>query len=336
MNLIVASILLILLATTAGVDSDELVFDHALHVDLECLDCHGGVSSSTAAEDHNIPDMEVCETCHDTDSEDNCGQCHRNPDDPQAVQSPGRKLLFSHQGHFGRQTNCQTCHAEAKHGEQTTFEPDMPNMPRCFACHNDIEVSARCDMCHGSQITIVDIHPENWRSQHAQPALDDPDWCQQCHASQNTCLDCHRGDNLRGQIHELNYEFTHGLDAKSHRLDCASCHNHETFCNDCHEQRNLIPVLHSNLSWLSDHGRAARRDVENCIACHESDDPSCARAGCHLDSDGLRGTNPRFHAPSSSQLSNKGDWHDDDGSVCYTCHTNSRQTGEGFCGYCHR
>jgi len=34
----------------------------------------------------------------------------------------------------------------------------------------------------------------------------------------------------------------------------------------------------------------------------------------------------------------KGDWHNDQSSVCYNCHTSflpQSQPGLGFCGYCH-
>jgi len=317
------------------VPSSDIIFAHANHVDLECTDCHTEIEQSTEASDRNFPTMDVCESCHDIESEDNCGTCHRNPDEPEATPHPDRPIAFNHQDHLARGTQCVACHDGIAESEESSSK-FMPSMSDCFACHDGATAPDDCALCHTNRLTLADIHPAGWRHQHGDVATLDRSWCNQCHEKKNTCLDCHRGDNLTGTIHDLNYRYNHGLDAKSKRLDCSRCHEERTFCNACHERENLMPLLHSSVSWLTDHGRAARRDVENCAACHDTGDPTCARAGCHLDADGLRGTDPRFHATGLALFDSHGPWHDDDGAVCFVCHTNTRTPGQGFCGYCHR
>ena len=59
---------------------------------------------------------------------------------------------------------------------------------------------------------------------------------------------------------------------------------------------------------------------------------------CHMDNDGIKGTNPKTHM-SGFMNNEEGDWHGDFGAVCYNCHTDagalSQIKGQGFCGYCH-
>ena len=312
----------------------DIIFSHALHTDLDCSDCHTDIETSALVEDRNLPTMDVCEGCHDIEDEENCGQCHRNPDEPGTSPHPDRTILFSHQSHLGRETDCAVCHGSIATSEGPQPK-HMPDMAGCFSCHDGDKAGDACGSCHGDHITLADIHPAEWRHQHGDRAPFQTDWCLQCHQGASSCVDCHRGDNLTGGIHDLNYRFSHGLDAKSKRTDCSRCHDGQTFCNSCHERENLFPLLHSTIAWLTDHGRAARRDVENCASCHDSDDPTCARSGCHQDLDGIRGTDPRFHAPGNTLFSHKGPWHSDDGYYCYQCHNNPHQSGLDFCGYCH-
>jgi len=314
-------------------DSD-IIFAHEYHSDLDCVDCHADIEQSTTARDRNLPSMDVCADCHDVDSDDECGTCHRQPDDPLASPHPERTIVFGHQTHLGRKTECAACHGTVATSTETMPE-HMPAMRQCFTCHDGVKIDDDCALCHADHITLADIHPLDWVNRHGGEAAMNRDWCAQCHLHEDTCLQCHRGDNLTGEIHDLNYLYTHGLDAKSKRIECIRCHDNQTFCVACHQLENRIPWLHSTIGWLTNHGAAARRDVENCAACHDTADPTCARVGCHADFDGVLGTDPRFHASSMSLFETNGPWHDDDGYYCYDCHRNTHSAGFGFCGYCH-
>ena len=311
----------------------DIIFAHVNHEDMECTDCHAGIEKSGNVEDRNFPEMDVCADCHDVEEDEGCGTCHRNTDDPGGAPHPERTLLFNHASHVERGALCRDCHGDVASSEQSS-PSHMPDMKRCFECHDGSRAGKACELCHADHVTLSDIHPAEWRRHHGSLAAGEQNWCGQCHEGQGSCVDCHRGDNLDGKIHDLNYIYTHGLDAKSKRVECARCHDNKTFCNGCHQAENRIPLMHLTMAWLTNHGRAARRDVESCAACHGGDDPTCARSGCHRDDDGVRGTNPRFHAAGMTLFDTKGPWHDDD-YYCYRCHANTRQAGMGFCGYCH-
>lgn len=317
------------------VPDGDIVFSHALHAEFECISCHPAILTSTMAEEKNLPTMDECGLCHDVESDETCKLCHRNPLEPEALINPDRPIVFNHQLHAAQQTACGLCHGDVTAGETLTTEANMPAMSVCFSCHDGTRVDNACELCHGDRITLDNIHPAGWRHRHGEQAENNTGRCETCHRREQQCLECHQGDNITGKVHNLNYRYNHGLDAGSKEIDCSGCHEREAFCNDCHQANNRIPLRHSTLGWLSEHGEAARDDVENCASCHESADPTCARPGCHNDFDGMRGTNPMFHAADPGSFDSHGPWHGDDGYFCYQCHISTGTPGAGFCGYCH-
>ena len=87
------------------------------------------------------------------------------------------------------------------------------------------------------------------------------------------------------------------------------------------------------------HASLAKRDIESCVSCHDAqgNDPTCIT--CHVDPDGIRGTDARTH-PAGYMKGERGPWHSNSGATCFNCHTdlNARPNGtkgRGFCGYCH-
>jgi hypothetical protein len=315
----------------------DINFSHKLHADeneIECESCHAEVAISDMASDDNLPSMDDCGNCHDIEDMDQCGLCHRNTDEPGGYLEVEREIIFSHKRHLAKDDRCFGCHAGIEF-KKVPVPEYLPPMYVCFECHDSKQERADCGMCHAAGMSLLDIHPIEWKHQHGERAAHEGDWCGQCHNYSDFCLACHRGDNILGEIHDLNYEFTHGLDAKDKEANCGQCHDNEDFCVACHEGQQRMPQNHSTLAWSSDHGRYARTDVENCASCHESDDPTCARAGCHSDFDGIRGTDARIHDPNAAQFDYGGPWHSDDGYYCFQCHVSTRETGEGFCQYCH-
>ena len=122
----------------------------------------------------------------------------------------------------------------------------------------------------------------------------------------------------------------------------ASCHQGE---NADYSLGGVEPTSHLKPNFVTIgvgsgggiHATLARRDIETCAACHDVQgaDPTCIT--CHLDSDGIKGTNPKTH-PAGFMHDTYGDWHTSNASVCFTCHTSSSPSsppGVGFCGYCH-
>jgi hypothetical protein len=320
-------------------ETSDIMFSHELHVEegeMACITCHENAEKSISSIDWNLPSMDICSECHDeVEDDEECGVCHRNAEDPGEFLYPEREVEFNHQVHLGQGVQCTECHGVFDESNALK-DVHLPAMSLCLDCHEGTKADDKCELCHGSRITLADIHPGDWLHLHRDRIITEPEGCQVCHRNESSCLECHRGDNLTGKIHSLNYQFTHGLDAKGKEKDCQRCHSLTGFCNDCHQRELLMPLQHSSLSWLTQHGRVATRDIENCASCHDERDPTCARSGCHSDFDGIRGTDRRLHIGGIKDLNFEGEWHEDNGSFCYQCHVDTKVLGQGFCGYCHR
>lgn len=297
----------------------ELMFNHKFHVNdqkMECSACHKGLEEvDYSFESTSVnPPMNVCASCHNnkTVATNNCEVCHSNTSN--LIPANHREVGFSKSHKF---------HAES--------------------------MKADCEMCH------------------------DNDFCESCHASttmiteKNVARDFYTPysphkfvNNIKQQqitrVHDLSYRFTHGIDLKGKTAECQTCHQTETFCAECHNSKSsdfsmdgVVPSSHKTNGFVTvgvgtgggQHAILARRDLERCASCHDVQgaDPNCIL--CHVDNDGIRGTNPKTHISSFMRSSSGGDWHSDVNSVCYQCHTDANARpggvkGIGFCGYCHK
>jgi hypothetical protein len=292
----------------------ELIFNHKQHAGegLECAVCHNDftvVDYSEEAE-QKYPPMEVCATCHSP-----------------VAQGP---------------SFCESCHISTanlipQNHIATNFSREHKFLARSF--------DANCAMCH------------------------DNSTCEECHISTNVITELNTPDDfyqpyvpsqgidgtkqqIIERVHELDYRFIHGIDANLKMNECQTCHEVQSFCANCHQSEiadfalgGITPLSHLDPGFKTigvgsgggQHAILARRDIESCTACHDVQgaDPSCIT--CHLDSDGIHGTDPKTHA-SGFMNDRSGDWHNDMGSICYNCHTSaspSSMPGDGFCNYCH-
>jgi len=340
MNMMIISVLLALRGIL-GPTENGLKFDHKAHVterEMDCAGCHS-VTGSEVSSDRNIPGHDNCADCHSMDKDpEDCAYCHVNAADPTGIILAENDLIFSHKKHLSGDSEneqCLTCHSGMDKLSSGSF-PSHPVMQDCFSCHNGSGASADCAACHSraDQMTAL-VHEPDWKHEHRFSTDLAGQDCMPCHEPQSFCASCHAGDNLVETVHELNYRFTHGIDAKNDELQCQTCHEMETFCATCHTGAGPAPLNHTFFDWAHppyEHADAARQDVESCASCHSAESPVCAN--CHFDSDGIIGTNPPIH-PASMDYLGEGAWHDEPGFQCFTCHVDTRQSGTGFCGYCH-
>ncbi|RPI18477.1 MAG: cytochrome C [Ignavibacteriae bacterium] len=305
----------------------ELAFSHKFHVvtqKQECTACHVGVDNVKFAKESPtaFPPMEVCSTCHTEQNQpavnlsqqagNNCESCHTNLTN-----------LFpkSH-----RQSNFLNEH-------KVVFDPSS-NKNNCMMCHSD----NFCQVCHSPVNVTGNNTSENFYAPYYSK-------------EGATRIDRHDLQKLT-TAHDLNYRFTHGLDANHKRFECKTCHDPVTFCNTCHSDNgqtlsSIAPDSHKQPMFTTFgvgtggglHATIARKDIESCQSCHDTQggDPICIT--CHIDNDGVKGTNPRTHE-SGFENDNKGIWHETQGAICYTCHSDANArpngiSGVGFCGYCH-
>lgn len=294
-------------------ETDEIIFSHKFHVsenETECIVCHKGLNKVDYAFESgtSIPNMATCTSCHNDKSVATieCGVCHTKTDE---LLPESHKLASFENNH--------------------AFSASNGNSD-CAVCHNN----NFCEACHSATVMITEA---------------------------NTAKDFYTPyspfkykENAKVQqitlVHELNYRYSHGIDAKGKEAKCQTCHSLETFCSECHNAEGtgdyamggFVPYSHTQPNFTTigvgtgggEHATLAKRDIESCTACHDINggDPNCIL--CHNDPDGIKGTNPKTH-DLGFMKDVQGDWHDDPGSVCFTCHNNTNTAGIGFCGYCH-
>ncbi|MFZ4619407.1 MAG: cytochrome c3 family protein [Bacteroidota bacterium] len=291
----------------------EINFDHQKHVvdqKVECVTCHAGMDKTDYAEAANLPSMTTCNTCHNNVKATNqCEACHTNL----ASLKPATHMV----------SNFKREHARVMGGR--TFEA------KCQSCHTE----ASCMECHdGTNLTKLSSFEKTGMMSPRKFGVDKP-------------------AALAGQnVHDMNYKFTHGIDAKGRSADCQTCHRQESFCADCHKEGSValggvVPTSHEQPGFTmigvgsggGMHASLAKRDIQRCAVCHDAEggDPTCVT--CHVDVDGIKGTNPKTHA--TGYMKNvEGDWHNDAASTCYVCHNDANarpngKSGQQFCGYCH-
>jgi Cytochrome c7 and related cytochrome c len=292
----------------------KLIFNHKDHLDrdLDCTTCHQdftAIDYSIEAE-QKVPPMELCADCHSPveAAPSFCESCHIST----ANLIPQNHITdnFTKEHKFLAQSidaNCMTCHD-----------------------------NSTCASCHISTSTITE---GNTADDFYQPYM----------PSQG--IDGTKQQVIE-RVHEFNYRYIHGIDANSKVSECQTCHQVESFCASCHQSENadfslggVAPLSHLNSDFKTfgvgtgggEHAILARRDIESCTSCHDvqGSDPTCIT--CHLDSDGIKGTNPKTHA-TNFMRNVSGDWHQDTGSICYNCHTSATPQSpktSGFCNYCH-
>ncbi len=348
---------------------------HIEDAEMECVTCHSNIEESTKANDDNFPEKDICAECHDVEDDENCNMCHVDLDIAEELANPARKILFNHKAHLAlNEGDCAECHAgieKVAMGDGTK----IPSQEKCNSCHNGLSASKACLICHSSETKFrPDNHNPFWSKEHMVEIRSGETDCAHCHTN-NYCQQCHESTDLISTkilpknfyaplsptansekplvlqaVHELNYRFIHQLDAFGKSSDCSICHETSTYCSECHDASDINsqnrPNWHDGPDWGAlaaavgsgggRHAELARRDMERCAACHDVQgaDPVCLM--CHIDYDGVKNTDPKTHGPDfSDRFGDSSEFHNDDGAICFFCHTNTHQKGFGFCGYCH-
>jgi len=293
----------------------ELKFNHSLHVvnqKVQCVACHKGITEVdyTFQAEQPYPEMKDCWSCHGAENiaANACEACHTSTADllPQTHKS----VNFIHTHKFAAR--------------------DLD--ANCIMCHDNHS----CEECHTGTTMITE---DNTSKDFFKPYVP------------NNSVDGPKQQQIT-RVHQLDYRFIHGIDAKQKSNECQTCHSFESFCTQCHQAENhdfelsgVAPASHLKPDFTTigvgtgggEHATLARRDIESCVACHDVQgaDPTCLT--CHVDNDGIKGTNPKTH-PGGFMKDTHGDWHSDPGSVCFNCHVGASpqsSPGIGFCGYCH-
>lgn len=348
---------------------------HIKNVEMTCSDCHLNIEQSMKAEDNNLPGKDVCSDCHDVEDKDNCSLCHVNMKNLVSLANPVRSFYFNHKLHvLDKEIGCERCHAGIEDIDMGDGKK-IPPRESCNTCHNGLSATKECLTCHSMDTKFrPDSHLPTWSREHMVQIRAGSSDCAHCH-SNNYCQECHESTDLIStkmlpenfyapyspkaggaqtlvlkNVHELNYRYVHQLDASGKERECRVCHETSSYCVECHTSSGLNteirPAWHGGPDWGAlatgvgtgggRHAALARRDIERCAACHDVQgaDPTCLL--CHTDFDGVKHTDPATHESGfANRFGEDSEFHNDDGAICFTCHTNTHQAGQGFCGYCH-
>jgi hypothetical protein len=272
---------LLVFSALAGKEKSDLIFSHKLHVienELDCNTCHEAALNSVLGKDNLMPSKESCGDCHDIESPDDCGICHSEPENAKIIPRVGTVYPFySHKKHLNVGLECKDCHQGIE--KKDVVEPYLlPIIESCQTCHTEKKVKPQS---HSSE--YMHSHGDDAKSKTIK--IDASQTCSACHAPV-FCQYCHEGDNLDRVTHPLNYAFIHSMDAAGKERECSACHIERSFCAECHRQYFIIPHNHV-AGWATPyvggtHVDEARIDLENCLACHESNaEQTCQKSGCH-------------------------------------------------------
>jgi len=233
----------------------DLLFPHASHVGeqkVACETCHAGLDKDETGELRHLPGMATCNTCHnDVKAPNNCERCHTN--------FAALRPESHNRNDFVREHKFQARLDDAKCARCHTQES-------CIDCHN------------GVGLVKVDVQGTDMMSAHS-PRLTENDRGQQQQLT---------------KVHDLNFRFTHGITAAGRIDECRTCHDEQVFCSTCHEnggnvdQVKFKPASHQQPGFVTlpggdggMHARLARRDIEQCAACHDAYDPDPTCMLCH-------------------------------------------------------
>jgi hypothetical protein len=347
---------------------------HLKEVGAGCATCHEGAKTSERSADRLMPTMPTCGECHDVEDKTQCGMCHKDLKRLEPVAIPAREIVFPHKKHVEiKGMTCERCHQGLDKAD-LAGPGSLPTMAICMTCHQEITASQDCGSCHSNLMTLRPrSHKDDWIHEHNEHVRSGDITCTICH-TQDSCQECHEGANLvkatratkdfyapfspqsgpqqtmtLKRVHTLNYRFTHALDVKGKERHCRTCHELATFCERCHRPEGEVirfkPEWHGGPDWGAiaggvgtgggRHAELMRRDAERCASCHDvqGEDPVCLL--CHTDKTPGVGNDPKTHKIGYGRDAGEGPWHEDPNSICFTCHTNTRKAGVGFCGYCH-
>ena len=307
-----------------------------------CMTCHAGVRESN---DKAFPQPTRCATCHGAKATTQGeavtvkGVRYAGPSPATTEVEASRAVVFSHKSHMPRagiREQCVKCHSGAPDdGVSGTMYPPMD---KCLTCHDQGFSSGQsCRQCHQSG-DLSRLRPQSFLRHdvaffrdHGMKATQNQQVCAQCH-SQSWCNDCHdpsqtltiearNPDSIqREMVHRGDFVTRHSIEARSAIATCQRCHQ-PSFCDSCHVKRGVSggAVGAKNphpLGWVGRdtqsptfHGRAAKRDIVTCAACHDQG-PATNCILCHRV--GGSGGNPHPSGWSSSRSPQS--------AMCRYCH----------------
>lgn len=204
--------------------------------------------------------------------EDSCLACHRSISEAIV----GTAVRMRHADVIEARMSCIECHPNVGHSSaEETAAPaiERNRMSLCLTCHDDVEASSECSLCHEGRPFDVASQPSGV----SETPL--PVTCRGCHseATHAVCIACHGLEMPHPRP-----EFVRAHAGMSYRQPslCVRCHELAKPSQDracaCHDQDVNVHGTYSE--WFPSHGPIARQNGPGACMCHDGG-RSCAR--CH-------------------------------------------------------
>lgn len=189
-------------------------FSHKYHLTqvASCENCHTTATTSTKAEDNNLPDKSACATCHD--------EVEISEPRPIGVQK------FNHAKHVAMGSVSPVIAAAIKNGSYVGSHPPSATelaaaKDACTGCHRGIAESE--NVPHDK---IVKAHyPQMSDCLVCHNKINPPESCEKCHVA--------KVPNFRPTSHTAEFGDKHSSKEMA-KTECASCHGRKFTCKGCH------------------------------------------------------------------------------------------------------
>jgi hypothetical protein len=273
-----------------------------------CERCHAASHSTSSTSDD--VHREACAFCHIETSAPSAAASSAM----KLERRPTAHLHFSHAAHALHAIGCGQCHGKVAKWADAEGSERIPRKPTCVRCHRGDSARnggarSACITCHEAEAgrmrtrfgrerllpssSLALEHGPQFRFTHGAVAGNEPKACESCHHPRE-CQACHDGRLRPRSIHPSDWMAMHAIASKQGN-DCGSCHRLQSFCLSCHQRVGVVASgapralahrgsVHPPASvWLTGprgerhHGVMARRNLAECVSCHQERD--CIR--CH-------------------------------------------------------
>ncbi len=218
------------------------------------VESYGGLDAS-------VPNRR-CTSCHDLDVLDESRES-----------TAAGSVRMSHSEPLEAGARCEECHGSA--GAHTTALEQFrqPKMRNCIDCHDGVQTSAECSVCHLGDKAAPDRFDE---IPIEKVRLEEPTDCSGCHSTES-CDECHgislpHSPEFVSGGHRTEAAFT------LRQANCAKCHSVSWCADTCHsgaDRNDISKIWGHGPDWPRTHSTA---DPSTCSRCH-SDQQDCA--SCH-------------------------------------------------------
>lgn len=214
-----------------------------------------------------------------------CYRCHSNIIEKTRTV---RGLRVSHKEFLIKGAKCVSCHSGVGHMEVAAVIKS-PQMEQCINCHNNKQVSGKCNICH-----VVDIAKtaRSFGKDYAKVPMSDLTTCKGCHTpkTEANCIKCMSFEmpHPEGWAPEpfvipgtQQTKPSHPPFGFKYFEKCIVCHNRGSICTECHnwsrEENGNLRRNHG-VDWINNH---KSQPVNSNCGCHGQPDGGGWCKFCH-------------------------------------------------------